>query len=156
MGLRVKVQLNWTGQTERILGARVSASMRGNPSYADRIIWRGIRKAWQGVHGAEKKLDTTSFNLTTARPAIPKENILLIEGTQDLVTPAEPIEELWQQWGQPDIWRFPHGHISLSLCLAGLPGLTGRVLRWLAPRLDMPGARTNQPTALLDARSPKG
>ena len=57
MGLRVKVQLNWTGQTERILGARVSASMRGNPSYADRIIWRGIRKAWQGVHGAEKKLD---------------------------------------------------------------------------------------------------
>ena len=97
----------------------------------------------------------TSFNLTTARPAIPKENILLIEGTQDLVTPAGPIEELWQQWGQPDIWRLPHGHISLSLCLAGLPGLTGRVLRWLAPRLDMP-ARTNQTTALLDARSSKG
>ena len=46
-------------------------TVRSNPSYADRIIWRGIRKAWQGVHGAEKKLDTTSFNLTTARPAIP-------------------------------------------------------------------------------------
>src|SRR6266436_6602475 len=113
MGLRVKVQLYWTGQTERILGGRVTASMRGNPSYADRIIWRGIRKAWQGVHGAEKKLGMTSFNLTTARPAIPNENILLIEGTQDLVTPAGPIEELWQQWGQPDIWRLPHGKISL-------------------------------------------
>ena len=55
-----------------------------------------------------------------------------------LVTPKEPIEELWQSWGQPDIGRLPHGHISLSLCLAGLPGLTGRVLRWPAPRLDMP------------------
>lgn len=59
--------------------------------------------------------------------------MLLIEGTQDLLTPPEPIEELWQLWGQPDIWRLPHGHMSLSLSLGGL---TGPVLRWLAPRLD--------------------
>jgi hypothetical protein len=130
-------------------------TVRSNPSYADRIIWRRVREAWQGVRAAEEKLDLTPFNLTTARPAIPNEKILLIEGTQDLVTPREPIEELWQLWGRPDIWRLPHGHISLSLCLAGWPGLTDRVLRWLAPRLDVPAVQTDQTTALLDARSSK-
>jgi hypothetical protein len=24
----------------------------------------------------------------------------------------QPIEELWQKWRQPEIWRLPHGHIS--------------------------------------------
>jgi pimeloyl-ACP methyl ester carboxylesterase len=109
--------------------------VRSNPSCADRIIWRDVREAWQGLRWAEERLDTTPFNLTTARPAIPKKNILLVEGTQDLLTPPEPIEELWQLWGQPDIWRLPHGHMSLSLSLGGL---TGPVLRWLAPRLDKP------------------
>ncbi len=109
--------------------------VRSNPSCADRIIWRDVREAWQGLRWAEEQLDTTPFNLTTARPAIPRKNILLVEGTQDLLTPPEPIEELWQLWGQPDIWRLPHGHMSLSLSLGGL---TGPVLRWLAPRLDKP------------------
>ena len=82
-----------------------------------------------------RQLNQTPLNLTTAQPAIPKENILLIEGTHDLLCAEEPIEELWQSWGRPDIWRLPHGHISLSLSVAGL---TGPVLRWLAPRLDKP------------------
>jgi hypothetical protein len=43
-------------------------------------------------------------------------------------------EELWQAWGRPDLWRLPHGHVSWM----AMPGLTGRVLRWLAPRLDAP------------------
>jgi dienelactone hydrolase len=109
--------------------------VHSNPAYASRIIWRSVREAWQGVCAADEALDETPFNLTRARPAIPKENILLVEGIQDLVTPAGPIEELWQLWGQPDIWRLPHGHISLSLCLAGL---ISPVLRWLTPRLDTP------------------
>ena len=108
-------------------------TVRSNPSCGERIIWRVAREAWQGMRVAEEKLDMTPFNLTTTRPVIPKENMLLVAGLQDLVTPAGPIEDLWQLWGQPDIWRLPHGHISLSLCLAGLPGLTDRVLRWLTP-----------------------
>ena len=65
-------------------------------------------------------------------PVIPKENILLIEGIYDLFGDPQPIEELWQKWEQPEIWRLPHGHISALF----VPGLTGRVLRWLAPRLE--------------------
>jgi len=60
---------------------------------------------------------------------------LLIKGIHDLVfADTQPIEELWQKWEQPEIWRLPHGHASGQLRL----GLMGRVLRWLAPRLDKP------------------
>jgi len=68
-------------------------------------------------------------------PVIPKENILLIEGIHDLFAARQPIEDLWQKWEQPEIWRLPHGHISAQLVL----GLMGHVLRWLAPRLEAGG-----------------
>ena len=77
-------------------------------------------------------MNTTRLNLILSTPVIPKENILLIEGIHDLFVEVQPIEELWQKWQQPEIWRLPHGHISS----VGVLGLTGRVLRWLAPRLE--------------------
>jgi len=56
----------------------------------------------------------------------------LIQGRYDLLAESERAEELWQKWEQPEIWWLPHGHLSLL----GAPGLTSRVLRWLAPRLN--------------------
>jgi hypothetical protein len=105
--------------------------VRSNPEFAGRIIWRNVREAWRRGRVAEEKLDMTPFNLTSARPAIPTENILLIGGVHDLICPMEPIEELWRAWGQPDIWRLRHGHHSFML----VPGLTSRILGWLAPHL---------------------
>jgi hypothetical protein len=104
----------------------------------EQIIWRRIREAWQGQRAALEALNLTPFNLTLARPAIPKDSILLIESIHDLRVPKEAIEDLWQAWGRPDIWRLPHGHVSWM----GAPGLTGRVLRWLAPRLETTTERT--------------
>jgi pimeloyl-ACP methyl ester carboxylesterase len=78
-----------------------------------------------------EELDRTPLNLALARPVIPRENILLIEGMHEVSTFPE---EIWQAWGQPDIWRLPHSHITTAF----MPGLTGRILRWLAPRLDNP------------------
>jgi hypothetical protein len=48
------------------------------------------------------------------------------------------IEKLWQQWEQPEIWRLPHRRISALF----VPGLTGRVLRCLEPRLNGDAVRT--------------
>ena len=101
---------------------------------AEQIIWRRIRESLQRQRAALEALNLTPFNLTLARPVIPKANILLIEAIHDLRVPKEAIEDLWQAWGQPDIWRLPHGHISFL----GAPGVTGRVLRWLSPRLNKP------------------
>lgn len=97
----------------------------------ERILWTPVRKAWERQKTAREALDKTPMNLTLSQPVIPKENILLIQGRYDLFVEAEHTEELRQKWQQSEIWRLPHGHISWMFA----PGLTGRVLRWLEPRL---------------------
>lgn len=87
-------------------------------------------------------LNLTALNLTLGQRAIPKENILLTEGIHDAFVPKNEVEALWQARGRPDIGRLPHGHAGV--CCGGVPGLTGRVLRWLAPRLDAPPVQTGQ------------
>jgi hypothetical protein len=98
------------------------------------IVWRRVREALQALGPAQEAMDTTRSNLILSKPVIPKENILLIEGMHDLLATAQPIEEVWQKWQHPEIWRLPHGHLSWMFT----PGLTSRVLRWLAPRLERP------------------
>ena len=93
-----------------------------------------IRGRLQSVRGVCESLKLTAMNLTMTQPAIPREKILLIEGIHDLICLKENIEDLWQSWGQPEIWRLPTGHVAV--CCGGVPGLPGRVLRWLAPRLN--------------------
>ena len=117
--------------------ARLSAVVMTMPtvcsnSFANHIMRRRPREAWRAINAADEKLDATPFNLTSAHPAIPKDNILLIGGIHDLICPIKPMEELLELWGHPNLWRLPHGHISFM----SEAGLTGRVIRWLSPRLN--------------------
>jgi pimeloyl-ACP methyl ester carboxylesterase len=96
------------------------------------VVWRRVREAFHTLRPAHEAMDTTRLNLISSSPVIPKENILLIEGIHDLFAEAQPIEELWQKWQQPEIWQLPHGHLSWMFT----PGLASRVLRWLKPRLE--------------------
>jgi hypothetical protein len=107
-----------------VLGVRMTESRP--------VIWPWVREELQALRPAHEALDTTRLNLILSTPIIPKENILLIEGILDLLAERQPIEELWQKWQQPEIWRLPHGHISLWF----VPGLMGRVIDWLTPRLE--------------------
>jgi hypothetical protein len=100
-------------------------------SQFEQVGGRRARELTLRRRAACEELDRTPLNLRISRPAISRESVLLIEGTQDLMVSVGP-EEIWQSWGQPEIWRLPHGHISTALIV---PGLTGRILRWLAPRL---------------------
>jgi len=103
----------------------------------ERTIWRGVREGMRmGVRFFEET-SKTPLNLLLGKPAIPKEDILLIEAVHDLLLGAEPIEQLWHAWDKPEIWRLPHGHVSSVVAW----GLTGRVLRWLSPRLDKSATR---------------
>jgi pimeloyl-ACP methyl ester carboxylesterase len=97
-----------------------------------------IRSRLPKVEQLCENLNLTPLNLTRTRPVIPKENILLIEGTYDFLCPKDDLEDLWQLWGQPDIWRLPYGHVGI--CCGLVPGLNGRILRWLAPRLNAAAA----------------
>jgi hypothetical protein len=103
-------------------------------SQAEQVVGRRVREAILRRRTACEELDRTPLNLTLARPAISKENVLLIEAMHDVMGWGAP-NELWQSWGQPDIWRLPQGHISTALT-ALMPDFRGRVLRWLEPRLE--------------------
>ena len=115
--------------------------VRANPAFGELVVWRRIRKILQERRTVWEALNLTAYNLITLPPAIPSKNILLIDAIHDLFAPGHT-EELWQAWGRPDLWRLSHGHISI-VCMTA-PGLTGRVLRWLAPRLNTPAVRTGQ------------
>jgi pimeloyl-ACP methyl ester carboxylesterase len=116
--------------------------VRTNLSLGKLILRRKIRRAIDRKHEAYEALNLTPWNLASMRPTIPKENILLIEATDVLFAPKEAMEELWQTWRQPDIWRCPHGHVGLAL---GVPALTDRVLRWLILSLGEQYANTEEP-----------
>ena len=103
------------------------------------VVWRRVREAIQALRPAQEAMDTTRLNLIVSTPVIPKENILLIEGIHTLFGERQWMEDLSQKWEQPEFWRLPHGHISALF----VPGLTGRVLRWLARRLEA-GRKNNE------------
>lgn len=96
-----------------------------------------IRAQFQCTSELFEALNATALNLTTTQPVIPRGKILLIEATHDdAICPKADAEDLWQSWGQPDIWRLPHGHVGI--CCGFAPGLPARILHWLAPRLNKP------------------
>jgi pimeloyl-ACP methyl ester carboxylesterase len=121
-----------------VLGA---ACVRINPWMEERAIRPRIRRKLPRVRAICDALKLTAFNLTMNQPVIPPKNILLLEAFHDsMMVPREDSEDLWQSWGQPDIWRLPHGHIGV--CCGFVPGLSERVVRWLSPRLNNASIRT--------------
>ena len=116
-----------------------SPAVRFRPWVEERAVRHRIRERLQSVRELCERMNLTPMNLTMIRPAIPREKILLIEGIHDLICLKDNIEDLWQSWGQPDIWRLPHGHVGV--CCGGVPGLPGRVLGWLAQRLNRPAVK---------------
>jgi pimeloyl-ACP methyl ester carboxylesterase len=123
------------------LAAVVMASprVRLRPLEEQLAIRPRIRTGLQSARELCERMNQTALNLTMTRPAIARERILLIEGIHDLLCLKDSIEDLWQSWGQPDIWRLPTGHVAV--CCGGVPGLPRRVLCWLAPRFDKPFIR---------------
>jgi pimeloyl-ACP methyl ester carboxylesterase len=79
---------------------------------------------------AQVPLPLDPFNLISYRPVPGLKHILMIESRFDLFAEVETIEELWEAWGRPDIWRLRHGHISI---LAS-PIVMERTVRWVAKR----------------------
>ena len=67
------------------------------------------------------------LNLASHLPCLPRENILIVESQYDLFAPAETVESLWRAWQQPEIWRLPHGHISILLS----PLILQRIVDWI-------------------------
>lgn len=131
----------WTAGLTACSDARIACAVLAVPgvrlTHSHPVVWRRVRAALQALGPAQEAMNATRLNLILSTPVIPRENILLIEGIHDLFAERRPIEELWQKWERPEIWRLPHGHVGWLFA----PGLTGRVLRWLTSRLQAPAVR---------------
>jgi pimeloyl-ACP methyl ester carboxylesterase len=84
-----------------------------------------IRRALRGL-----SLDLNPLNLASHVPLLPPEKILLVESRYDLFAPAATVEDLWRAWGEPELWRLPHGHISVLLS----PVVLKRVVNWVCAK----------------------
>jgi hypothetical protein len=123
-----------------VLGAPCA---RMNPWVEQRAVRPRVRARLPMVRGLCAGLNRTALNLLTTRPVIPAKNILLLEASHDsMICPPADTENLWQSWGRPDIWRLPHGHVGAGCGF--VPGLSGRVLRWLEPRLNNTTVQTQK------------
>jgi pimeloyl-ACP methyl ester carboxylesterase len=49
------------------------------------------------------------------KPLVPVDRILMLEALYDQFLGPETIDELWRAWGQPQIERYHHGHISILM-----------------------------------------
>jgi len=84
---------------------------------------------------AGRSFDVSSLNLLSHHPFPSPTNILIIESIHDLFAKVSTIEELWQAWGRPDIWRLPHGHISILMSLKAML----RAVAWIRKRTRVIG-----------------
>src|SRR5665213_2002112 len=67
-----------------------------------------IRSSLQGA-----SFDLTRMDLLSHQPKLPRDNILLVEAEYDQFVPRETLEQLRQNWGGVETWRFPCGHIGI-------------------------------------------
>jgi pimeloyl-ACP methyl ester carboxylesterase len=102
-------------------------------SVAKHMIWPRARAELLRQQPDRLVLNSTALNLTTIRPRIPEENILLIEAVHDLFVEKKSVEELWLAWKQPEIWRLAHSHATRDLAF----GLNSRIIQWLEPRIKI-------------------
>jgi dienelactone hydrolase len=85
----------------------------------------------RSLGGATVRLEP--LNLATHQPLPAPENILIVASEHDLFAPIATIEDLHRTWGQPELWRHRHGHISLMMSAP----IMAKTVRWMAGKLPV-------------------
>jgi len=81
-------------------------------------------------------MDLSRLNLQNHKPRLTRGFVLLVEAEHDLFVGAESMEELWQAWGNPELWTMAHGHITI---LASSE-MMKRATKWVSLRMKSPEA----------------
>jgi dienelactone hydrolase len=110
-------------ETRLSFAALMTPVARMDRVIADLDFCEPIRRS---LDGATVRVDP--LNLATHRPKLAPEDILIVASEHDLFAPVETIDELWNAWGRPELWRAQHGHISV---LVSMP-VMDRVIDWVA------------------------
>lgn len=77
----------------------------------------------------EPHLHLEGLNLISHSPKVPRDQILILKSEHDLFAIPETIEELWNRWGKPHIYRYRRsGHISILLSPLAMNRITKFVI----------------------------
>ena len=115
--------------------------VRMDRAFAELRFCEPIRQALQG-----RTVSLDYLNLVRWPLRIPARQVLIVKSDYDLFAPPETVEELWEAWGRPDIWRYRHGHISILLS----PVIFERVVHWCRSRAEEAGKPNTEAAALPD------
>ncbi len=127
--------------------ARLACAVLITPvSRMDRLIdevafCRPIREALK-----KQPMDLSRLNLASSKPKLTRGCLLMVEADYDVFVPKETTQELWQAWGNPELWSLPHGHITVL----GSSNMFKRAAKWTSVRMRVPdltqgGIRPDQP-----------
>ena len=94
---------------------------------ADLAFCAPVRRGLQN-----QALELEWLNLDWQSPLMSPERILLVQSRHDLFAPAETVDQLWDAWQRPNMWRLPHGHISILFS----PGSLKRTASWMGKQLS--------------------
>jgi hypothetical protein len=90
----------------------------------------------QPIREALKKgpLDLSRLNLASCKPKLTRGFLLMVEAEYDAFVPADTTKEMWQAWGNPELWSLPHGHITVL----GSSSMFKRAVKWISLRMRVP------------------
>jgi pimeloyl-ACP methyl ester carboxylesterase len=80
-----------------------------------------------------KPLDLNRLNLAFHKPKLTRAYMLVVAAEHDLFVPAETTQELWEAWGNPELWNLPHGHISILTS----SNMLKRASKWMGLRMKI-------------------
>jgi len=104
----------WLGGLAACYNPKVSCAVLITPvARMDRMIeevafCEPIRQALK-----RNPLDLNRLNLTFHKPKLPRAFMLLVAAEHDLFVPLETTQQLWEAWGNPELWHIAHGHITI-------------------------------------------
>jgi len=81
------------------------------------------------LHGTQHQFEL--YNLVCHQPGCGAKNILIVASQLDLFAPTDTIDELERAW-RPEVWRLPHGHISVLLSKP----VMRRIVKWVVPKAE--------------------
>ena len=93
----------------------------------------------------KRPMDLSPLNLHSHKPKLSRGFVLLVEAEHDVFVPEDSTAELWQAWGNPELWSLSHGHITILASSSMMKRATKWVsLRMKAPEAVIEGVRPDQ------------
>jgi dienelactone hydrolase len=125
----------WLGGLAACHNPKISCAVLITPvSRMDRMVAEAAfcKPIRQGLKS--QPMDLTRLNLVSHKPRLTRGQMLMVVAEHDEFVPADTSQELWEAWGNPELWSLPHGHITILTS----SNMMKRASKWVRLHLRIP------------------